>query len=79
MLVAPGCQVWLDVFVPNGDVLAETDIGRSFYWLGQAFADAIAKVLGLPADQAGVEVHAVPPKRHRGPRCFVMPVLVRER
>jgi len=57
VLVAPGCQVWLDVFVPNGDVLAETDIGRSFYWLGQAFADAIAKVLGLPADQAEVEVH----------------------
>ena len=44
VLVAPGSQVWLDVFVPNGDVLgASPDVGRSFHWLGDVFAAAIAE------------------------------------
>jgi len=61
VLVVPGSQVWLDVFVPNGDVLAHSDVGKSFHWLGDAYAAAIARVLGTPAGQAGVVVN-------RGPR-----------
>ncbi|MGO9405884.1 MAG: lipoyl protein ligase domain-containing protein [Acidimicrobiales bacterium] len=61
VLVAPGLQVWLDVFVPNDDPLAQSDVGKSFHWLGDAFAAAIASVLGTSAAQVGVEVN-------RGPR-----------
>jgi len=61
VLVAPGLQVWLDLFVPNDDPLAQSDVGKSFHWLGDAFAAAIASVLGTSVAQAGVEVN-------RGPR-----------
>jgi lipoate-protein ligase A len=57
VLVAPGRQVWLDVFVPAGDVLAHEDVGMSFHWLGEVFAGAIGAVLGASQDRAGVEVH----------------------
>ncbi|MGA3214549.1 MAG: hypothetical protein ABSD97_02525 [Acidimicrobiales bacterium] len=57
VLVAPGRQVWLDVFVPNGDVLAQADVGRSFHWLGQSFAEAIASVLKVSLDRGCIEVH----------------------
>ena len=57
VLVAPGAQVWLDVFVPNDDVLAEVDVGRSFYWLGEVFAAAIASVLGTAAEQGEIVVN----------------------
>lgn len=57
VLVAPGLQVWLDVFVPNGDVLAQPDVGKSFHWLGQAYAEAIASVLALAGGQAPIEVN----------------------
>jgi len=60
VLVAPGCQVWLDVFVPKGDVLAQPDVGESFHWLGQAYADAIAAVLGMSRTKALVEVNLGP-------------------
>ena len=61
VLVAPGSQVWLDVFLPHGDELAEPDVAKSFHWLGDTYAAAIASVLGVSAEQAGVEVN-------RGPR-----------
>ncbi len=57
VLVAPGRQVWLDVFVPNGDVLAQADVGKSFHWLGEVFAEAIASVLGPPSRNARIEVN----------------------
>ncbi len=61
VLVAPGMQVWLDVFVPNEDELAQTDVAKSFHWLGDAFAAAIAGVLGKSVEQVALEVN-------RGPR-----------
>ena len=57
VLVAPGGQVWLDVFLPSGDPLFETDVGKSFHWLGEVFAKAIASSLGHLASPAEVEVH----------------------
>jgi lipoate-protein ligase A len=57
VFVAPGCQLWLDVFVPKGDVLEEPDVGKSFHWLGDAFAQAIATVLGDSPGRLGIEVH----------------------
>jgi len=58
VLVAPEWQVWLDVFVPSGDVLAAADVGRSFHWLGVTYAAAIASMLGTP--EVAVEVHREP-------------------
>ena len=59
MLVAPGLQLWLDVFVPSTDKLAEPDVGRSFHWLGDAFADSLSVVLGRSASRA-ISVHRGP-------------------
>lgn len=44
VLVAPGSQAWLDVFLPAGDPLLDRDVGRSFLWLGAAWAAAVAAV-----------------------------------
>jgi len=60
VLVAPGRQVWLDVFVPTGDVLSQPDVGKSFHWLGNIFAEAIASVLGTSEESARVEVNRGP-------------------
>jgi len=41
VLVVPGEIVWLDVIVPRGDPLWDDDIGRSMWWLGDAWATAL--------------------------------------
>lgn len=41
--------LWLDVIVPAGDSLWEADVGRSFHWLGAAWAAALDDV-GIRAD-----------------------------
>jgi lipoate-protein ligase A len=56
VLLVPGRQVWVDVFVPSDDELAEPDVGKSFSWLGDTFAQAIANVLGGATDEAEIEV-----------------------
>lgn len=42
-------MVWVDVFVPAGHPRWDADIGRSMWWLGDAWADALrtAGVLGV--------------------------------
>ena len=47
-------MLWVDVFVPIGDPLWNSDVGQATWWVGQAWADALGK--------AGVEGVAV----HRG-------------
>lgn len=42
VLVAPDGVVWVDVAVPAGDDLAERDVGRAFWWLGEVWAAALA-------------------------------------
>jgi lipoate-protein ligase A len=54
VLLAPGEQVWADVAIPAADPLWEADVGRAFWWLGEAWATALTN-LGAPA--AAVEVH----------------------
>ena len=44
MLLRPGETVWVDVLLPAGDVLAESDVGRAFAWVGRAWARALADV-----------------------------------
>ncbi|MGQ0520598.1 MAG: lipoyl protein ligase domain-containing protein [Actinomycetota bacterium] len=52
VLVEPGRVVWADVVVPAGDPLWQVDVGRAAWWLGEAWAAALAD-LGL----AGAAVH----------------------
>ena len=41
VLLEPGNVGWLDVFLPPADRRWMDDVGRSFLWLGQAWADAL--------------------------------------
>ena len=52
VLIAPGAQVWVDVWLPRGDPLWEDDIVRSSTWLGRAWCDALSE-LGV----GDLEVH----------------------
>jgi lipoate-protein ligase A len=52
VLLRPGETVWVDVVVPSGDALWVADVGRSFWWLGDVWASALAS-LGVP----GPSVH----------------------
>jgi lipoate-protein ligase A len=47
VLVGPDLVVWVDVVVPAGDSLWQADVGRAGWWLGEAWAGALADV-GLP-------------------------------
>jgi len=47
VLVEPESIVWVDVFVPAGHPLWQADVGRAFWWLGDAWAAALAD-LGVP-------------------------------
>lgn len=44
VLVGPGLTLWVDVLVPAGDPLWMADVGRSFWWLGDAWVGALAAV-----------------------------------
>jgi lipoate-protein ligase A len=57
VFVAPGAQVWLDVFVPAGDPLLVADVGRSAWWLGDAWAGALSALGAAPPTPARLEVH----------------------
>lgn len=52
VLVGPGEQVWLDVFVPAGDPLFDADVSRAAWWLGRVWAAALAE-----AGERDVSVH----------------------
>lgn len=41
VLVGPGDPLWVDVVVPRGDALWCDDVGRAFWWLGEAWAAAV--------------------------------------
>lgn len=52
VLVEPGAQVWLDLWLPPGDGLLLPDVGRSFAWLGEVWHSALA---GLGVDATSHE------------------------
>lgn len=39
--VAPGDPLWVDVVVPRDDPQWDDDVGRAFWWLGEAWAAAL--------------------------------------
>jgi lipoate-protein ligase A len=53
VLLEPGRSVWIDAFIPRHDPCWNDDVGRSFAWLGQAWAAALDE-LGM----RGAVVHA---------------------
>lgn len=55
VLVAPGAQLWLDVFVPASDPLFDHDVVASSRWLGELWRDVLRDA-GVPA--AALQVHA---------------------
>jgi lipoate---protein ligase len=50
--VDPATTVWVDVIVPGGDALWDSDVGRAAHWLGRVWRSALAD-LGV----APTEVH----------------------
>lgn len=52
VLVSPGRQVWIDVWIPRHDALWDDDVVRASMWLGDTWAAALAS-LGI----AEVSVH----------------------
>ncbi|MGC8466468.1 MAG: lipoate--protein ligase family protein [Acidimicrobiales bacterium] len=47
VLVAPGAQVWIALYLPSGDPLAVEDLPSSFLWLGDLTARTLER-LGAP-------------------------------
>ena len=56
VLVEPGDVAWVDVFVPAGHPRWQDDVGRAFWWLGDAWASALGS-LGVGGR---IEVHKGP-------------------
>jgi lipoate-protein ligase A len=68
VLVGPGLVAWVDVFVPAGHPLWEDDVGRAFWWLGQAWAGALSSLAAssLAASPLGVALPAPPVVHQNG-------------
>ncbi len=47
VLVLPGDPIWVDLWVPSGDVLFDEDVSRASGWVGSSWAAALAD-LGAP-------------------------------
>lgn len=47
VLVGPAEQLWVDVLVPRDDPLWCADVGQAAWWVGEAWARALARVAGL--------------------------------
>ena len=60
VVVEPGRMLWIEVVVPAGDPVWEDDLGRSFLWLGRAWAAAL-KACGV----TGAKVHTGAMRRTR--------------
>lgn len=54
--LAPGDQVWIDVFLPDGDPRWDDDVGRAFEWLGAVWSETVGAVASSVAGSA-IEVH----------------------
>ena len=52
VLLDPGEAAWIDVVLPTDHPLAEPDVGRAAWWVGEVWADAL-RTLGVGA----VQVH----------------------
>lgn len=60
VLLVPGSSTWVDVLIPAGDRRWDVDAGRSFHWLGQAWARALVDAIPTGAGAALPVVHTGP-------------------
>lgn len=70
VLVAPGAQVWIDLFVPAGDRRHETDVNRSFLWLGATWAAAVRSVTAGAGGDVSVVAPGVAARPFARTLCF---------
>lgn len=54
VLLLPGAQVWVDVFLPSDDELWCDDVDRSAWWLGAVWVDALGSLLPHWGDRLSV-------------------------
>lgn len=54
VLLRPGDHVWVDLVIPAGDALADDDVERATWWVGESWVDS----LGLRTGGELVEVHS---------------------
>jgi lipoate-protein ligase A len=53
VLLVPGDVVWIDVLIPASDPMWDPDVGRSFRWVGEAWAGALRDLGGRPLVHRG--------------------------
>ena len=55
VLVTPEDPVWIDAWVPVGDPLWRSDVGRAFDWLGDSWVKALGRlgITGVSAHRGG--------------------------
>jgi lipoate-protein ligase A len=49
VLVDSGAVLWIDLIIPTGDPLWDTDVRRATWWVGEAWRDAVERVGAGPA------------------------------
>lgn len=52
VMVGPGAQCWIDVFLPASDPLVLPDVARTAWWLGEAWARAVGSVVAAGGRRA---------------------------
>jgi lipoate---protein ligase len=70
VIVRPGRQVWIDVFVPRGHPLFVDDVVASFGFLGRAWFAALADVLAPGTGQLEVANRGDRPSEWSRMLCF---------
>ena len=62
VVLVPRQHVWIDVLIPATDVRWDTDVNRSFHWLGEAWVAALAG-LGVVGEVHRGRLHHSPSSR----------------
>jgi lipoate-protein ligase A len=67
VLLVPGEHVWVDLVLPAGDPLWQDDVEMATWWVGEAFARVVERLVGperargaaggAPEGSGGVQVH----------------------
>lgn len=69
VLVGPGEQLWLDLFIPTGDVLSETDVGAAARFAGELWHEALS-LLVPPESKMSVYTGPLLKSRYSSKVCF---------
>jgi lipoate---protein ligase len=69
VLVVPGGQVWIDVWLPAGDQLWDDDVVRAAIWVGDTWARALID-LGASPDAVSVHPHGLRTEPVTAAVCF---------